>query len=104
MGRFEKHRNIRKIMIKFYAKLMDSNIGKKLRGFAKWRHQLPERSDDPRIINTNKFERRMQNIFLKNFKRAFEPLKEQLFEGENAKRQIIRSLISKTMSVEKRMF
>jgi len=103
LSAFKKNSGVLKAMTHFYLKLMDSNLGRSIKVFQRWK-SMPERSNDQKIINTNKFERKLTALHTRGVRTSFSLLKDQLLIGEGLKKSAVRTLLIKTMSSEKRLF
>jgi len=90
-------------MNKVYQRLFATTAGKGMVLFIKWR-SIPERKNTQLVKNANRFEHALAKLAARCLRLGFNPLQEQLQEGEALKKRAIINLLNKTMSQHKRMF
>lgn len=95
LSQFKTNAGVIRAMQRFYMKIMDSNLGRSIKVFQRWK-SMPDRPDDQKIINTNKFERKLTQLHQKRVKASLDAFKEKLYKGEGVKIGAVRTLLIKT--------
>ena len=93
---------IKRFTIKLHDKLLTTTNGKIYNGFLRWK-LLPEPKDRLPLA-VNDLERKLTNLAKNALKATFDPLKDELFEGENKQKRAAKDLIFVTMNKEKKLF
>jgi hypothetical protein len=102
LHKFRDNMFIKRFTIKLYDKLLSTTNGKIYNGFLRWK-LLPETQEKaPQAIND--LERKLTILAKNSIKSTFDPLKDQLFEGENKQKRAAKDFIYVTMNKEKRLF
>lgn len=92
---------MREIMTNFYLKLLTMGIGKNYKVIEKLKI-LPERKNEGKINRANVFERNIINFYKKYILISQNLFRTYLSKGTNAKFLIIKDLVSRTMSKDKK--
>ena len=101
--KFKKNVAISKISKNFFNKLLQTKSGKVVRLFEIWK-SIPDIKIAKKKKQAIKFESRLHKMTLKFIKSAFDPFKNDSYEGSNKKKHCISKLIAASMSEEKKKF
>ena len=102
LHKFRDNMFIKRFTIKLHDKLLTTTNGKIYNGFLRWK-LLPEPKDRLPLA-VNDLERKLTVLAKNALKTTFDPLKNQLYDGENKQKRAAKDLIYVTMDKEKKLF
>ena len=103
LNQFETNRRISKIQNQFFAKLLDTGVGRVVRAFQRWQ-KIPDPVNPESLVAANKFERQLASLASRSLRFFWDPVKEGHFHGINRKRRAAVHLLHLTQNDQKRMF